>query len=143
MKRFLSFVLLFFSFVLKSQSQFESTVQGFVFDKANGEPIPFCNVFFKNTNLSASTDLNGFFNINRIVPGEYTLLITNFDFDTIIDHFSIKGSSIINKKFFFFEWGNCNPKVGLKSFCHAVKVRQNTYTTYIFYFKFWKLYIFM
>ncbi len=105
MKRFLSFVLLFFSFVLKSQSQFESTVQGFVFDKANGEPIPFCNVFFKNTNLSASTDLNGFFNINRIVPGEYTLLITNFDFDTIIDHFSIKGSSIINKKFFAIKGG--------------------------------------
>ena len=105
MKRFLSFVLLFFSFVLKSQSQFESTVQGFVFDKANGEPIPFCNVFFKNTNLSASTDLNGFFNINRIVPGEYTLLITNFDFDTIIDHLSIKGSSIINKKFFAIKGG--------------------------------------
>ena len=62
-----------------------------------------CNVFFKNTNLSASTDLNGFFNINRIVPGEYTLLITNFDFDTIIDHLSIKGSSIINKKFFKIE----------------------------------------
>ena len=99
MKRFC--FLLFFSITIGiSYSQNTGVVKGFVYDKSNGEPIPFCNVYFKGTQIGANTDLNGYFNINRIPPGEYILLVTSFDFDTIKDPISVKAESLINKKYF-------------------------------------------
>jgi hypothetical protein len=81
-------------------SQTTGNVKGFVYDKANGEPIPFCNVYFKGTTIGANTDLNGFFNINRIPPGNYILLITTLDFDTIKEAISVQAGSFISKKYF-------------------------------------------
>lgn len=96
--------LLFFIFTLfiasSVFSQSTGNVKGFVYDKANGEPIPFCNVYFKGTTIGANTDLNGFFNINRVPPGTYILLITNLDFDTIRESISVTAGSFFNKKFF-------------------------------------------
>ncbi len=76
------------------------TIRGFVYDKANGEPVGFSNVYLKGTTTGASSDLNGFFSINKIKPGEYTLLVTNLEFDTISEKITIKANEILNKKFF-------------------------------------------
>ena len=84
--KFKKLTLLLVSFLgaLSIYSQ-SGAVKGFVYDKANGEPVPFCNVYFKGTTIGANTDLNGFFSITRIKPGNYTLLVTSLDFDTIND----------------------------------------------------------
>ncbi len=81
-------------------AQNTATFKGVVYDKSNGEPVPFCNVFFKNTTIGSNTDLNGFFNITRIPPGDYTLLITSFEFDTIREKISLKPGEVLNKKFY-------------------------------------------
>jgi hypothetical protein len=86
-------------------SQNNGTVKGFVYDKANGEPVPFSNVFFKGTTIGANTDLNGFFNITRVPPGDYTLLVTNLDFDTIRETITVKAGEMISKKFFATKGG--------------------------------------
>lgn len=86
-------------------AQTNGTVKGFVYDKANGEPVPFSNVFLKGTTIGANTDLNGFFNITRIPPGDYTLLVTNLDFDTIREKITVKAGEIIQKKFFVTKGG--------------------------------------
>jgi hypothetical protein len=86
-------------------SQTTGSVKGFVYDKANGEPVPFANVYFKGTTIGANTDLNGFFNISRIPPGNYVLLVTNLDFDTIRESISVKAGEIMNKKFFASKGG--------------------------------------
>jgi hypothetical protein len=90
-------LLVLFSSLLSAQT---GSVKGFVYDKANGEPIPFCNVFFKGTTIGANTDLNGFFTINRVPPGDYNILVTSLDFDTISEKISIVAGEILNKKFF-------------------------------------------
>ncbi|MEO6301987.1 MAG: carboxypeptidase-like regulatory domain-containing protein, partial [Bacteroidia bacterium] len=90
---------------LNGFSQSTGLLKGFVYDKANGEPVPFSNVYFKGTTIGANTDLNGFFTITRIPPGDYKLLVTNFDFDTIIENITIKAGDMITKKFFATKGG--------------------------------------
>lgn len=76
------------------------SVKGFVYDKASGEPVPFCNVFFKGTTIGANTDLNGFFSITKIQPGNYVLLVTSLDFDTIRKNITVKAGDVLSEKFF-------------------------------------------
>ncbi len=104
MNRFLLALCLVFSFFL-AQSQANGTLKGFLYEKGTGEAVPFANVFLRGTNIGGNTDLNGFFSINRIPPGKYTLLITSLDFDTIRENVSIAAGEMIQKKFFAVKGG--------------------------------------
>ncbi|RME20012.1 MAG: carboxypeptidase-like regulatory domain-containing protein, partial [Bacteroidetes bacterium] len=53
------------------------TVKGVVYIKSTGESAAFCNVFIKGTTIGTSTDFNGYFLLNRIPVGTYTLVITS------------------------------------------------------------------
>lgn len=53
----------------------QNTVKGVVYDDASGEAIIFANVMLEGTSYGASTDLNGFFLLNRIPDGSYTLVV--------------------------------------------------------------------
>ncbi len=94
---FYTFYLLLLTLLGVSQN---ATIRGFVYNKANGEPVAFSNVYLKGTTSGASTDLNGYFSINKVNPGSYTLLVTNLEFDTISEKITIKAGEILNKKFF-------------------------------------------
>lgn len=96
-RTFYTFCLLLLTFAGFSQ---HGTIRGFVYNKANGEPVAFSNVFLKGTTTGASTDLNGFFSINKINPGTYTLLVTNLEFDTIAETITVKSGDIISKKYY-------------------------------------------
>lgn len=76
------------------------TIRGFVYNKANGEPVAFSNVYLKGTTYGSSTDLNGFFSVNKVPPGSYTLMVTNLEFDTISESITIKAGEILSKKFY-------------------------------------------
>ncbi|MDI1356244.1 MAG: TonB-dependent receptor [bacterium] len=92
--------VLFLSFLFSKVLSQTGTVKGFVYDKANGEPVTFVNVFFKGTTIGANTDLNGFFNIGRVPPGNYVIMITSLEFDTIREAIVVKADEILNKKFY-------------------------------------------
>lgn len=77
-----------------------ATIRGFVYNKANGEPVAFSNVYLKGTTQGTSTDLNGFFTLAKINPGSYTLMVTNLEFDTISETITLKAGEILSKKFF-------------------------------------------
>ena len=99
MNRFLLFFISIFAFSIVT-AQTTGTVKGFLYDKASGEPIPFSNVYFKGTTIGANTDLNGFFTISRVPPGEYVLMVTSLDFDTIQEKITLTPGAMINKKFY-------------------------------------------
>ena len=82
-----------------SLAQDDNSVKGFVYEKSNGEPIMFANVYLKGTTIGSTTDINGYFSITRIPDGNYTLLVTMMGYDTIAEPVSLKGNMIINKKF--------------------------------------------
>ena len=85
-----------------SQAQ-DNNVKGFVYEKSTGEPMMFCNVYFKGTTFGASTDINGFFNITRIPDGDYTILVTNLGYDTIAERLTLKNNEVLNKKYYLEE----------------------------------------
>ena len=53
----------------------QGTVKGVLFDESNGEAVPFANVILDGTAYGCATDLNGFFLINKVPAGEYTLRV--------------------------------------------------------------------
>jgi len=99
----LVFLSIFFSGAMYCQST--GSIKGFVYNKTNGETVPFSNVFFKGTTIGTNTDLNGYFSITRIPPGTYQLLITNLDFDTISETITIKAADFLSKKYYCTKGG--------------------------------------
>lgn len=105
MKKFrFIFIFLFLKLSL-GFSQSSATIRGFVYEKASGEPIPFTSVYLKGTTIGASTDLNGFFTLSKVQPGNYTILVTNLEYDTIRESISLKAGDLLNKKFYAIKGG--------------------------------------
>ena len=50
-------------------------MKGVLFDESNGEAIPFANVVLDGTTHGCATDINGFFLINKVPEGTYTLKV--------------------------------------------------------------------
>ncbi len=69
----LSTLILLFTTGIFAQS---GTIRGFVYDKASGEPVMFCNVSLKGTTMGAPTDVNGYFSIAKVPAGDYKIIIT-------------------------------------------------------------------
>ena len=101
-RTFYTFCLLLISLFSFAQN---STIRGFIYNKDNGEPVAFSNVYLKGTTTGASSDLNGYFSINKVVPGAYTLFVTNLEFDTISEKITIKAGEILTKKFYSTKGG--------------------------------------
>jgi hypothetical protein len=61
----------------------------------------FTNVILKGTTIGNSTDVNGYFSITKIPPGNYTLMIAStLGYDTLQEPVTVKAGDIINKKLF-------------------------------------------
>jgi carboxypeptidase-like protein/TonB-dependent receptor-like protein len=98
LKSFLIFNFLFF--IIRGASSQNSTVRGFVYEKDNGEPVLFINVYLKNTTYTSSTDVNGYFSITKIPAGNYTLIVSSVGFDTLETAVILKEDEIVTKKLF-------------------------------------------
>lgn len=75
----ISFVLLSF-YISNAQT---GGVRGFVYEKSNGEPVIFTNVYLEDTPYGVATDVNGFFNITKVPEGKYTLMVSFLGYDTL------------------------------------------------------------
>lgn len=71
MKRTIFFILL----VLGALAANAQTIKGVLTDNTTGEPIPFANVVLDSTRYGIATDINGFFIINKMPAGQYTLRV--------------------------------------------------------------------
>jgi hypothetical protein len=76
------------------------TIRGFVFEKETGEPVIFTNVYLKGTTYGAATDVNGYFAISQIPPGDYLLLVTYLGFDTLRMEVDVKADEIISQNLY-------------------------------------------
>jgi hypothetical protein len=75
-------------------------VRGFVYDKESGEPIIFTPVYLQETKQSISTDVNGFYTLNKIKPGTYTLRCYALGYDSIKIKINIEADKIITQNLF-------------------------------------------
>ena len=106
-KKLFTFLILNLSFFI-SFSQ-TSTIRGFVYEKETGEPMMFVNVYLKGTSTGAATDVNGYYSITKIAPGDYTLMVSSLGFDTLHTPVTIKDGEIVTKKLYLVK-GSYNLK---------------------------------
>lgn len=76
------------------------SVRGFVYDKANGEPVIFCNVYLQGTTYGAATDVNGFYSITKVIPGSYKLVVQALSYAESFTDIVIKADQIASQKVF-------------------------------------------
>lgn len=77
------------------------TIRGFVYLKDSGEPVLFTNVVLKGTTIGNSTDVNGYFSITQVPPGNYTLMIAStLGYDSLQENITVKAGDIITKKLY-------------------------------------------
>ena len=84
-------------------AQEDNSIKGFVYEESTGEPMMFTNVYLRGTTYGGTTNENGYFNINRIPDGRYTLLITSVGYDTIRETFNLSKGQSINRKYYMKE----------------------------------------
>lgn len=75
-------VLLSISFTINAQPNADATINGFVYDAANGEALIGANVFVKELNLGAASNLSGFYVIPKIKPGKFELIVSYIGYKT-------------------------------------------------------------
>lgn len=62
--------------VLVSESVGAATLSGYVSDASNGESLPFANVALKDSGLGAVSNSNGYYAINNVPAGTYSLVVS-------------------------------------------------------------------
>ncbi|MCC7029342.1 MAG: carboxypeptidase-like regulatory domain-containing protein [Chitinophagaceae bacterium] len=83
MKQLLLLLMIISGFTYAEAQTQTGIVKGFVYEKANGEPIIGATVSLKDKNKGTQTNINGFFTLSKIEPGEYTLIITSIGFENL------------------------------------------------------------
>jgi hypothetical protein len=119
-KRFLQLIIILAPlFTVFAQN---ATIRGFVYEKGSGEPIIFTNVILKGTSIGASTDVNGYYQITKVPPGTYNMVITYLGYDTLREQVTVKAGDILNKKLYMTK-----SAIALKAFdVSAEKQEQKT-----------------
>ncbi len=79
-------------------AQKTGTVKGFIYNEETGEPEIFTNVYLEGTTFGSATDVNGYYSITKIPPGDYKLTVKSLGFETISESITVEGGRIVNKK---------------------------------------------
>ncbi len=97
MKKFFTLLLILGSVGLFAQ---KGIVKGFVYDKANGEPVPFASIQIDSSDLGGSTDDQGYFSIPGLAVGTHTVRISFLGYEIQTLSVEIKKNQISNLKVF-------------------------------------------
>jgi len=98
--RKLSFLFIFSLLTLTSVFSQNGSIRGFVYEKKTGEPVIFTSVYLYKSTHGAVTDVNGYFVISQVPPGNYRLMITGIGYDSLTENITIGKGEILTKKLF-------------------------------------------
>ncbi len=90
MRRF--FIFLFLINQLSAQS---TIISGFISDSSSGEALIGANVMLQETGQGMATDMNGYYVIQDIVPGDYVLMVSYVGFSLTKEKLTITGGESI------------------------------------------------
>ena len=83
----------------------QGSVRGNVYDKSTGEPIAYGTVQIQGTTLGTATDLDGFFSITNVEPGNYVLVANYLGYDSSAVDIKIVQGGITYKSLYLDEAG--------------------------------------
>ena len=99
-KQFFTLLALFCLFLLGATTATaqKSDVRGYLFDKSNGQPIPYATVTISTAPINgATTDVQGFFNISDVAVGNYTLAANAVGFDSTGVAVTVQAGRLVNQ----------------------------------------------
>ncbi len=93
-------LIFLFSLVCIATTTFAQTgsIRGFVYDKGTGEPMIFTNVVIQGTAQGVATDVNGYFSLTKLQPGEITLKVSSLGYDSLVQTYTVKANEITTVK---------------------------------------------
>ncbi len=97
--RLLLLALMFMLFASTLMSQ-TGGIRGFVYEEETGEPVIFTNVYLAKTTFGAATDVNGFYAITQIPPGDYDLMVTYLGYDSLRIPVTVHADAFIDKNLY-------------------------------------------
>ena len=95
----ISLLLVFILLSIHSFSQ-NGIIRGFVYEKSNGEPVPFVKVkAYLNDSIKGGgvTDVNGFFSIPKLKIGTYGIKINQIGFENYSSQISVNSLDAIEQ----------------------------------------------
>ncbi len=95
-------LLVTFSFLILQLSLLSqnSIIRGFVYDKSNGEPIPYSSIYVISEGIGVVTDDNGYFVLTKLKEGSHRLKISYMGYDSLVVEVSLKKGEVANEKFY-------------------------------------------
>lgn len=100
---FISIVTLLLFSAFSAKAQETGIIRGFIYDKANGEPVMFTNVKIKGTGIGSPTDVNGFYQISNAPVGNVVIEVTNIQYVKIEIPLIVKKGKIVSKNLYLVE----------------------------------------
>ncbi len=94
-----------FLITLMSLSFAQGTIRGNVYDKESGEPIIYGTVVLAGTTVGANTDIDGFFSITGVEPGDYRLVMTYIGYDSVSIDVKVVDNGIVYKSIYLSSSG--------------------------------------
>ena len=76
-----------------------ATFSGYIFDAESGEGLPGANVYLTGTDYGMATNIDGYFVLPTIPPGEYTLKITYLGYESIQIDIELKPGQVFKRDF--------------------------------------------
>ena len=81
-----SLIFILISGLLYAQN---NSISGFITDQENGEALIGANVFIQETGNGMSTDRNGYYVLQNILPGNYKLIVSYIGYTTLKQEINI------------------------------------------------------
>ena len=73
------------------QGQDDGSVYGFVTDSSSGEALIGANVFINDFNIGMATDVNGYYVLQEIKPGNYEITVSYVGYELLKQNVTIVG----------------------------------------------------
>ena len=78
----------------------QGTVKGFLKAEASGEAVMFASVTLEGTAYGVSSDVEGYFSLSRIPSGQYTLVVSSLEYETVREAIEIRDDRVLTKNIF-------------------------------------------
>ena len=75
----------------------QGTVKGFLKSEASGEAVMFASVTLEGTAYGVSSDVEGYFSLSRIPAGQYTLMVTSLEYETVRESVEIRDGKVLTR----------------------------------------------
>jgi hypothetical protein len=92
-------LLCFFILTPRAFSQ-TATLRGFVYVDKTGEPALFSTVYLEGTTYGQNADVNGYFSVSHLPPGNYVLVVAYLGYDTLKQAITLTKDQILTKKLY-------------------------------------------